>query len=52
MGTSLDLGISIADMWPHVTELFTILGPFIAFALGLLVVPKLIGVIKSVFAHR
>lgn len=50
--STLTLGINIGDVFNYISQIFSVIWPLLAFGLGLIAFPLLVGAIKSVYRRR
>jgi hypothetical protein len=50
--STLDLGINVGDVFGYINQVFGSVWPLLAFGLGLLAFPLLVGSVKTVFRRR
>lgn len=50
--STLTLGINVGDVFNYISQVFTAVWPLLAFGLGLIAFPLLVGAVKSVFRGR
>ncbi|MBM7582985.1 hypothetical protein JOD02_001854 [Caldicoprobacter guelmensis] len=50
--TGLALNINVADVFNYISQLFTAYWPLLAFGLGVLAFPMIVGAAKSIISSR